>query len=106
MMEEAGEIAFSAIVALGTGVIRLDDEDIELSGEDREKIIEKLPEVIADTYRITHPHAPARPGRAAMQRPGTYKRAGKKIGRNDPCPCGSGRKFKACCIAKHGETVN
>lgn len=22
----------------------------------------------------------------------------KKIGRNDPCPCGSGRKFKTCCI--------
>jgi preprotein translocase subunit SecA len=23
-------------------------------------------------------------------------RAGKKVGRNDPCPCGSGRKFKRC----------
>jgi SEC-C motif len=22
-----------------------------------------------------------------------------KIGRNDPCPCGSGKKFKKCCIA-------
>jgi uncharacterized protein YecA (UPF0149 family) len=21
-----------------------------------------------------------------------------RIGRNDPCPCGSGRKFKACCL--------
>ena len=21
----------------------------------------------------------------------------KKIGRNDPCPCGSGRKYKNCC---------
>lgn len=21
-----------------------------------------------------------------------------KVGRNDPCPCGSGRKFKKCCI--------
>ncbi|MFM8556321.1 MAG: preprotein translocase subunit SecA [Betaproteobacteria bacterium] len=25
-----------------------------------------------------------------------FKRYGRKIGRNDPCPCGSGRKFKAC----------
>lgn len=25
--------------------------------------------------------------------------AGKKIGRNDPCPCGSGRKYKKCCGA-------
>ena len=24
----------------------------------------------------------------------------KKIGRNDPCPCGSGKKFKKCCINK------
>lgn len=24
----------------------------------------------------------------------------KKIGRNDPCPCGSGKKFKRCCIEK------
>ena len=23
--------------------------------------------------------------------------AGQKIGRNDPCPCGSGKKFKKCC---------
>ena len=25
------------------------------------------------------------------------KRNGKKIGRNAPCPCGSGRKYKKCC---------
>jgi preprotein translocase subunit SecA len=24
----------------------------------------------------------------------------KKVGRNDPCPCGSGKKFKACCMRK------
>ncbi len=23
-----------------------------------------------------------------------------RVGRNDDCPCGSGRKFKACCIDK------
>jgi len=23
-----------------------------------------------------------------------------KIGRNDPCPCGSGKKYKQCCLAK------
>ncbi len=25
---------------------------------------------------------------------------GKKVGRNDPCPCGSGKKYKACCLRK------
>lgn len=28
------------------------------------------------------------------------QRRERKIGRNDPCPCGSGLKFKKCCIAK------
>lgn len=27
----------------------------------------------------------------------TPKRVSKKIGRNDPCPCGSGKKYKNCC---------
>jgi preprotein translocase subunit SecA len=31
----------------------------------------------------------------------TYERAGAKIGRNDPCPCGSGKKYKQC----HGKLV-
>lgn len=25
---------------------------------------------------------------------------GKKVGRNDPCPCGSGKKYKQCCLNK------
>ena len=27
----------------------------------------------------------------------TYVRPEPKVGRNDPCPCGSGKKFKKCC---------
>ena len=27
----------------------------------------------------------------------TPVQAGPKVGRNDPCPCGSGKKFKKCC---------
>ena len=30
----------------------------------------------------------------------TIKREGKKVGRNDPCPCGSGKKYKKCCGAR------
>jgi preprotein translocase subunit SecA len=29
--------------------------------------------------------------------PATVKRVGEKVGRNDPCPCGSGKKYKKCC---------
>lgn len=28
---------------------------------------------------------------------GPIRREGPKLGRNDPCPCGSGKKFKKCC---------
>jgi preprotein translocase subunit SecA len=26
----------------------------------------------------------------------------ERVGRNDPCPCGSGKKFKNCCMRKQG----
>jgi preprotein translocase subunit SecA len=29
----------------------------------------------------------------------TVKREGRKVGRNEPCPCGSGKKYKKCCGA-------
>ena len=41
------------------------------------------PEDISDMKRLLNPPEPAR--------------AAVTIGRNDPCPCGSGRKYKKCC---------
>jgi SWIM/SEC-C metal-binding protein len=41
------------------------------------------PEDITDIERALSPPVPVT--------------AAPKIGRNDPCPCGSGRKFKKCC---------
>ncbi len=34
---------------------------------------------------------------------GTPVVKGQKVGRNDPCPCGSGKKYKKCCGANQGE---
>ncbi len=34
---------------------------------------------------------------AASGKTKPVKRPGSRIGRNDPCPCGSGRKYKKCC---------
>ena len=39
--------------------------------------------------------AAASRGNADVKQPA--KVAGKKVGRNDPCPCGSGKKYKHCC---------
>ena len=35
-------------------------------------------------------------GASPQHRPSPVK-AGPKVGRNDPCPCGSGKKYKNCC---------
>ena len=36
----------------------------------------------------------------------TMRRAVAKTGRNDPCPCGSGKKYKHCCLAKDEERLH
>jgi preprotein translocase subunit SecA len=40
----------------------------------------------------------AAPSTAAVK--GGTVRGGPKVGRNDPCPCGSGKKYKKCCLLK------
>ena len=37
------------------------------------------------------------PDNALKPKPKVNKEANKKVGRNDPCPCGSGKKYKNCC---------
>jgi preprotein translocase subunit SecA len=48
----------------------------------------------------TGSHSP-RPGRTSAQPParseGPVRASEQKVGRNDPCPCGSGKKYKKCC---------
>jgi preprotein translocase subunit SecA len=39
-------------------------------------------------------------GVSRRPKPQTFKRTEKKVGRNDPCPCGSGKKYKHC----HGKS--
>ncbi len=39
-------------------------------------------------------------GDGALENKLTFARDEPKIGRNDPCPCGSGKKYKKCCLSK------
>ena len=50
---------------------------------------EELPRKKARVMQFSHGDGPAKVE--------TVKREGKKVGRNDPCPCGSGKKYKKCC---------
>ena len=36
------------------------------------------------------------PAPSEVEEPNTFVRQGPKVGRNEPCPCGSGKKFKQC----------
>jgi len=79
----------------------------ELSQRLQEDVVEKLFTVqIArqeDAQRLEQPRrAPQRQvlmshgGAAVQAQPQQIKRAAPKVGRNDPCPCGSGKKYKKC----------
>ena len=39
-------------------------------------------------------------GTQADHKPEPIRNRGQRVGRNDPCPCGSGKKYKACCMRK------
>tara|TARA_R110000850_G_scaffold109649_2_gene222701 strand:- start:1443 stop:4625 length:3183 start_codon:yes stop_codon:yes gene_type:complete len=56
------------------------------------------PDMLADMAQDSEAAAEAgEPRTPQIQIPKTVKRELPKVGRNDPCPCGSGKKFKQCC---------
>ena len=61
----------------------------------REKLTEQFPASISALWRFWHPDH--RPKAEAMVT--RVKGPEPKVGRNDLCPCGSGKKFKKCCGA-------
>jgi uncharacterized protein len=63
-----------------------------IDAERREKLILGVAAGVTAIYRYFAPH---RQRMAAEAR--AYRHAERKIGRNDPCPCGSGKKYKQCC---------
>ncbi len=88
--------------------VRNDEEIARLEAEER-----RLAEAKAKQMQFQHPDHPGLPAAAedaanadlaaaaavAVAQP--ILREGPKIGRNDPCPCGSGKKYKQC----HGQLV-
>ncbi|MEO6565205.1 MAG: UPF0149 family protein [Casimicrobiaceae bacterium] len=63
------------------------DQDAPLL--DLDDAIDELATCVLEAAAITRPNRP-------------QTRASPKVGRNDPCPCGSGRKFKTC----HGQQLH
>jgi len=67
----------------------------QIGVEKREELIIYMAAGLINIYRYFAPHRRAAPHAASAGT--TYRRMTKKVGRNDPCPCGSGKKFKRCC---------
>ena len=80
------------------------DEDPELrpgpiGPEEREEIIVQMAAGIVRAYRYFRSHRQ----RVASDYGAESQRSPGKIGRNEQCPCGSGKKYKRCC---GGPTIN
>lgn len=62
----------------------------------REDLAKHIQASVASIYRFWLPY---RQAIYELQRARTVTRGHPKVGRNDPCPCRSGKKFKKCCGA-------
>ena len=73
------------------------EQDLDDSAE-RQRAAEAMKYQHAQASALGAPaQGQARPGAApAGPPPEPFKRDGRKVGRNEPCPCGSGKKFKQC----------
>ena len=64
-----------------------------IAPEQRKEIIESMAAGLGEAYRYFMQHRKPDVSTRGPQ----HRRPGSKIGRNDPCPCGSGKKYKRCC---------
>lgn len=87
--------AFGLIMILDLGQ-NPDRPDIVVDLGKRRQLILSISQVANTLYQFWKNH---KPRRAPAASPAVSYRPPAKAGRNDPCPCGSGRKFKKCCGA-------
>jgi uncharacterized protein len=68
-----------------------------MDAQRREQLVLGISACVPSIYRyfLSRRRLSSRAERGA----GTHRRSRAKVGRNDPCPCGSGKKFKKCCGA-------
>jgi preprotein translocase subunit SecA len=75
---------------------QLDESFVGSTWTEAEAIHEEAP----STGEITEQQQAAIDGTQADRKIEPIRHRQQRVGRNDPCPCGSGKKFKACCMRK------
>lgn len=72
--------------------VKIQDDDVgQMERHEKQKM----------EYQHDAANNPTQPPKEEVAQVETYVRDGKKVGRNEPCPCGSGKKYKQC----HGKLV-
>ena len=66
-----------------------------ISAEEREKLIVGAAAGVMNIYRYFQQHSSGETSIPSQS--SSYRRTLPKVGRNEPCPCGSAKKFKHCC---------
>ena len=96
-----------------------DDWEVRWDNTIKANTLGKLCRVHVDREEQMQAMAPKRKAPAKMQmhrgaqggagsapaKPQTVRRSHPKVGRNDPCPCGSGKKYKKCCLGKESDVA-
>ncbi len=88
-----GQRWYRPIGLLGEGDLSADQDDLTKTPAQRHALAAQI------DNNLPFIHAFWLPMREAINERQRAQRMGNKIGRNEPCPCGSGKKFKKCCGA-------
>ena len=94
--DPAGSAALRPILLLGADEVSGEEEKLTRWPAQREELSEQIAASVADIYRFWLPRRKEAHERLIVE---TVRRTEPKVGRNDPCPCGSGKKYKKCCGA-------
>ncbi len=89
-----GQNALRPIYLLGAEDVTPEEELLTEIPPQREELSKQIPDSVARIYYFWLPYREAVAERTVAI---NIQRDQPKVGRNDPCPCGSGKKFKKCC---------
>ena len=91
---EAFELFESMLNGIKADVVRV-MMNVQVKSQQDVEAVEEAPAVSNVQYQHAgYDEALSQPAEAPPAQP--FVRAGEKVGRNDPCPCGSGKKYKHC----------
>jgi uncharacterized protein len=93
---EQGRQWLTPIRLMGARDLTPEEEELIGTPEQDEALTKQIPASIAAIYRFWLPY---RQAVHEQKLAAAVQRTAPKVGRNDPCPCGSGKKFKKCCGA-------